>query len=405
MSIDLALNHWILYRRAVVRSYRYRLMPTRAQEETLLSWLSLTRELYNAALQERRDAWRKQGVGVHLNGQLSQLPDVRVNRPEYLTIPIAVLRGALRRLDRAFKNFFRRCKSGETPGYPRFKGPSAFSSISIDDLYRVRRGQPMIVAGGKRVQIEGLGRIKIKQHRPLQGVPKALRIKLDGDGHWYATFACVDVPAELKPATGREVGVDLGLTTFAATSDGEAFANPRPMSACRIGVERAARRVARRERGSNRRRKAVRHLARKKFHEAQVRRQHHIDVANTLVVRYDTIYVEALNVHGLARGMLAKSVNDAGWGGFLHWLRVKAESAGREVIEVNPAGTSQTCSECGCEVRKGLSVRVHRCPHCGYVADRDVNAARNILSAGRALRREAVAAGTPRRPEKVAEAA
>ncbi len=119
-----------------------------------------------------------------------------------------------------------------------------------------------------------------------------------------------------------------------------------------------------------------------------MRREHHIAVARALVARYDTIYVEDLNVKGLARGMLAKSVSDAGWGLFLQWLRVKAESAGRVVIAVNPSGTSQTCSACGARVRKDLSVRVHRCP-CGYEEDRDVNAARNILAAGRAARRAA----------------
>ena len=377
----------------MLRSYRYRLKPTRAQARILDRWIMLTRELYNAALQERRDAWEKQRVRRSLFDQMRDLPAVREVRPEFMSIPISVLRGSIRRLDRAFAEFFRRCKTATTPGYPRFKGRGRFDSILIDDLH----GRYPVVAGGKRVNIPLLGKIKFKQHRPLEGTPKAMRLTLRA-GRWYVTFACVDVPARPLPPTDADVGLDLGLTTFAATSDGELIAPPNYRDA-RLHLERAQRRVSRRKRGSGRRRAAVRLLARAHEHAAAVRREHRISVARSLVARYGRIYVEKLNIKGLARGMLAGPVNRAGWGDFLHWLRVKAESAGREVVEVSPAGTSQICSECGGEVRKGLSVRVHRCP-CGYVADRDVNAARNVLRAGLALRGGAAAVSAPRRSVK-----
>ncbi len=378
----------------MTRSYRYRINPSRLQAVVLLRWLSLTRELYNAALQERRDAWRKQGKSISLYDQQQQLPAVRATRPEFNSVPVWVSRGALARVDRAFTAFFRRCKSGGKPGYPRFKGRGHFESILIDDL----EGKSPIVAGGKRVHVPLLGKVKFKQHRPIQGTPKAMRIKLEKDGHWYVTFACADVPEKPLPATGKSAGVDLGLLTFAATSNGEMFENPRPMRAARIAVERAQRRVSRRVKRSRRRRKAVRLLAKKHLHVANVRREHHIAVARTLVEKYDTIYVEALNIKGLASGMLAKSVNDAAWGEFLHWLRVKAESAGRVVVEVNPCGTSQVCSGCGViGEHKSLAVRVHRCPDCGLVLDRDINAAKNILAAGKAAQGEARAVRRPRR--------
>lgn len=352
----------------------------------------MTRELYNAALQERRDAWQKQAVRVSMFDQMRALAGVREVRPDFNALPVVVLRGTVRRLDRAFAGFFRRCKAGGAPGYPRFRGRNRWNSIMIDDL----DGKVPICAGGTRVKIPLLGKVKFKQHRRIEGTPKAMRLKLEGDGHWYVVFACVGVPAKPLASSGLEVGVDLGLTTFAATSHGEMFENPRALASARIGIERAQRRVSRRKRGSHRRHDAVQLLARKHLHVAQVRRQHAIDVAKKLVGNYGIIYVEALNIKGMASGMLAKSVNDAGWRIFLHWLRVKAEEAGREVVEVNPSGTSQVCSECGLEVLKSLTVRVHDCQHCGYVADRDVNAAQNIERLGKSLRGGAAAVMAPR---------
>ncbi len=366
----------------MTRSYRYRLRPTASQAAALVEWLRLTRELYNAALEERRGAWKKQRVAISLYDQQSSLAAVRDARPEFGDVPIVVQRGALRRLDRAFKAFFQRCSIGEQPGYPRFKGRNHWDSILIDDLSRNRH----LIGSNNRVFIPLLGLAKLKQHRPIEGTPKAMRLTLDAGGRWYVTLACADVPAKPLPKTSSEVGVDLGLTTFAATSDGEMFANPRAMKAARIRLERAQRVVTRRCRGSRRREKARVLLAKKHEHVAAVRRESHIAVARALVAKHDVIYVEDLNVKGLARGQLAKAVNDAGWGGFLGWLRTKAEEAGREVVEVDPSGTSQNCSGCGCEVRKTLAVRVHRCSHCGLVLDRDVNAARNILGLGKSLR-------------------
>lgn len=257
-----------------------------------------------------------------------------------------------------------------------------------------------IISNGKRIHIPLLGKVKFKYHRPIEGKPKAMRLTLDAKGHWYVTFACVDVPEKPLPFSNKKVGIDLGLTHFAATSDGELFENPRPMKEARLSLERACRRVSRRKKGSKRRKKAVKLLAIKHKMVANIRRENHISVAKSLVSRYGKVYVEALNIKGLASGMLAKSVHDAAWGNFLHWLRVKAEEAGREVLEVNPSGTSQICSGCGVEVRKDLSVRIHRCPDCELILDRDVNAARNILRLGMSQQGEASVVNGPRRSAK-----
>jgi putative transposase len=189
------------------------------------------------------------------------------------------------------------------------------------------------------------------------------------------------VPVRPLPPTGRTVGVDVGITTFAATSDGALILGPRANRAASATVRRAARKVARRRRGSNRRRNAVALLARAGEREANVRRDHAHKTARSLIERYDTICVEKLSVRGLARGMLARDCSDQGWAGFIGLLSEKAEEAARELVQVDPSYTSQDCSACGRRVPKALSVRVHACV-CGLVLDRDVNAARNILARG-----------------------
>jgi putative transposase len=368
------------------RVYRYRLYPTRSQDTALRETLYRLRELYNAALQERRDAYRCRGVALSAYEQMAELKAVKEVRPEYGGIYSQVLQDVINRLDMAFKAFFRRAKSGERPGYPRFKGRGQYNTFTFPQAGVKGGGGAKLVAGTKRLRLHGIGNIKIKLHRPIEGRIKQVSVTLDGDGHWYAAFACDDVPTKPLPETGVSLGIDVGLTTFAAMSDGTMADNPRPMRVAKNDVARAQRKVSRRKRGSTRRRKAVRLLAKKHAHVANVRKDFHHKTARALVERADRIYVEDLNIKGLAGGMLAKSVHDAGWGQFISILASKAECAGREFLKVDPRGTSQVCSECGAEVRKDLSVRVHDCPHCGYVADRDVNAARNVLGRGLRLR-------------------
>lgn len=366
------------------RVYRYRLYPTRAQDDAMRWTLDRLRELYNAALQERRDAYRKLGASLSAYAQMSELKGVREARPEYTEIHTHLLQDTITRLDRAFRAFFRRVKAGEKPGYPRFKGQGRYNTFTFKDA-KNNKGVRLL-AGGKRVRLSGIGNVKVKLHRTIGGTVKQVSVTLDSDGHWYIAFSCDEVHARPLPATGIAIGVDVGLTTFVAMSDGTMVGNPRPMAAASAEIARAQRTVSRRNRGSSRRRKAVRLLAKKHVRIANVRQDFHHKTALDLVRRADLIFVEDLNVKGLARGMLARSVHDAGWSQFTSILANKAESAGRELVKVDPRGTSQECSECGCEVRKDLSVRIHDCPHCGYIADRDVNAARNILGRGLRLR-------------------
>lgn len=339
--------------------------------------LERLRELYNAALEERRDAYRRQGISLSNYSQQLELREVRAVRKEYGGIHVHLLQDAITRLDRAYRAFFRRLKSGGKPGFPRFRGRGRYTSFTFKDV-KSRNGV-RLCAGGKRLDLTGIGKIKLKMHRPTEGRLKQVSITLGSDGHWYACMCCDDVPVKPLPATGQSVGIDVGISAFAVLSTGERIANPRYFERSQSALSRAQRIVSRRRnRRSNRRRKAVALLAKNHDRLRKKRRDFHHKLALGLIRRFDMIAIENLNIEGLAGGMLAKQVHDIAWAQFISILASKAECAGRELIKVDPRGTSQTCSECGAEVRKDLSVRVHDCPQCGYVADRDHNAARNV---------------------------
>lgn len=356
------------------RAFKYRARLSHGVAHSASRQLHLLRDLYNAALEERREHWER-GHRVTFYTQQAQIPAIRRALPEYATVDAQVLGYCLKKLDLAFAAFFRRCREGGAPGYPRFKGRSRFNSMT----YR----QSGWKLDGRYLTLRGVGRVKLHLSRPIEGRVKTVTLKRDSVGDWWVTFACDDVPVRTLPTTGRSVGVDLGLASFLATSDGETVENPRHLRTAEAQLKRAQRRVSRRKRGGSRRRRAVRVLARKHRRVADARRDFHFKTALDLVRRYDTIAVEDLNVRALSRSNLAKSVNDAGWGQFLHALQTKAESAGRDVVVVDCRGTSQVCSGCGATVPKSLSVRTHDCA-CGLALDRDVNAARNILArAGR----------------------
>ncbi len=367
----------------MLRVFRYRLYPTRAQEATMRGTLEMLRELYNASLQERIAAYRA-GVKISCYSQQAELRAVRAVRPEFAAVHVHLLQDAITRLDRAYRAFFRRVKACEKAGFPRFKGPGRYRTFTFKDAGK-RNGVALGV-GGKRVKLTGIGSIKVKLHRPTEGRIKTAAITLAGDGHWYIAFACDDVPAKPLAKTGQSVGIDVGITTFAALSNGEMLANPRFSETAQREIAISQRRVSRRKRGSHRRRKAVGLLAKRydKIRRTRLDFQH--KVALDLVQRFDSIAVEKLNIAGLARSHLSKQILDASWSQFTTILKAKAESAGREFFEVDPRGTSQRCSSCDAVVRKDLSVRVHDCPHCGLIEDRDVNAANNIKRLGQSRR-------------------
>jgi putative transposase len=355
------------------RTFRYKARLSPSAERNAVWMIDRLRELYNAGLQERRDAWQMCRETVGFYAQSAQLKDVRRIRPEYAGIDFLVCEDALRRLQRAFDGFFRRVKAGKTPGYPRFRGRARYNSVTFR-----KHGWKL---DGRYLTLRGIGRLKLFLSRPIEGKVKTVTLKRDRCGDWFVTFSCDDVAAHPLPDTDSAVGVDVGLASFLTTSDGDHVENPRHLRVAEAELKRAQRKVSKKKRGGSNRRRAVTVLARRHRKVRRARRDFHFKTALALVRAHDLIAAEDLSVSGLARTRMAKSVHDAGWDQFLAILAAKAEEAGREFVSVDPRGTSQVCSDCGAEpeTHKRLWHRVHECG-CGLTLDRDVNAARNILA-------------------------
>jgi putative transposase len=361
----------------VRKTFKYKLQPTAEQEGTMEFVLRRCRELYNAGLEERRKAWRMCRVTITAAGQSAQLPAIKQERPEYQDIHSQVLQDVLARLDRAFQAFFRRVRHGKTSGHPRFKSSNRYDSFTYKQF-----GNGATLDNGFLV-LSKIGRIAMRWSRPLEGTPKTVTIRREADG-WYVTFSCADVPIQPLPLTGQDTGIDLGLESFATLADGSQIANPRIFRVAELNLKRAQRRVSRRVKGSKRRRKAVTLLAKAHAKVRRARQDFHHKTALALVRQYDTIHHEDLQPANMVKNHhLAKSISDAGWSAFLGILSFKAVEAGKTVVAVPAAFTSQACSGCGVVVHKGLSVHWHLCPECGTSLHRDHNAARNILRLGR----------------------
>jgi len=364
-----------------MKTYKYRLYPTKSQAEKLASTLECCRVLYNCALDQRKIAYRQFGVSVRRLEQQAELLDIKECFPEYKGIYSQILQEVILRVDKAFQNFFRRLKNNEKPGYPRYKGKGWYSSFTYPQSgFRLSDNSK----GNQRLKLSKIGNIKVKLHRAVKGQIKTCTIKREVD-KWYVCFACEAEPESL-PKTGKAVGIDVGLEKFATLSDGTMVENPRYLRKSEAKLKREQRRLSRKKKGSNSRKKQKVKLA--KIHR-KIKNQRNDFLhkeGRKLIETYDTIVFEDLKIKNMIKNhRLAKSISDASWSRFIEYTSYKAESAGRKVIFVNPRNTSQDCSGCDKPVPKGLSVRVHKCPHCGLVLDRDVNAAINILRRGTRL--------------------
>lgn len=340
----------------LIRTYRFKLKPTKAQHNALRAALEYSRQLYNAALQERIDCYRKTGKSRSFMDQCKALTVLRAEGSIYSVI---MERGPLHSLDKAYKSFF------ERGGFPRFKGKEWFKSI----VWPERGGWKI---SGNRLIAIGIGAVRIQSGRKIDGIMKSCRIKREGKS-WYLSVAC-EVEYDAMPANDNVIGIDLGIKAFAALSDGSIITTPRYSRATQKELRRRQRALARCQKGSKRRAKVRAKV--KDCHKfiCNARRTHHFQTASILVKNYGTIAIENLNVRGLAKGMLARDVHDAGWSAFIKILSDAAERARRKVVKVDPRYTSQTCPECGQVKPKLLSERVHACD-CGFTADRDVAAA------------------------------
>lgn len=372
------------------KAYKFRLSPNKQQEEKLFWTLNRCRELYNAALSERKEAYRMAGKSISYYEQKRDLPEIKEIRPEYNDIYSQVLQDVLLRLKRAFDNFFRRVNEGQTPGYPRFQGRNRYDSFTYP--------QSGIALEEKKITLSKIGTLQFKVHRKVEGTIKTCTIKHEA-GQWYVILSCEMNQPEQLPVSLEDVGIDLGIIHFAALSNGEFLKSPRHYRKAEKKLKKLQEALSRKKRGSHRRAAAVKAVAKAHRKVRNQRRDFAHKATRKLVNRYQVIVLEELQTKNLikrpkpkqdeetghylpngaaVKGGLNKSISDAGWGMFTEMLQVKAASAGRVVAFVNPKYTSQICSKCGVISPKTLEERWHSCA-CGCELDRDTNAAKNIL--------------------------
>ncbi len=366
--------------------------------------------LYNGALQERRDAYRHSSrTSVRYGDQSAQLKEIRAFDPERQgRWSFSSQQATLRRLDRAFQAFFRRVKTGGAPGYPRFKGVGHFDTVAFPRDGDGCRWDSTPHDTQTRVRLQGVGHIRVHQHRSVRGRVKTVSVKREGR-RWYVILACDEVPAEPLPPTGSRVGIDLGTVHFLTDSSGRHVENPGFLQVSAGELAAAQQHLAAFPKRTRRRTKKHRAAARKvaKLH-AKIRRRrldYHHKQALALVRKHDVIGHERLNTAGmtktpaprpdpdpdgafLANGAAAKaglnrSILDAGWGQFLRILADKAESAGRRVIPVDARNTSRTCPPsiggCGHVAKENRVTQAKfTCVNCGLVAHADHVGALNV---------------------------
>ncbi|MFL5661975.1 MAG: RNA-guided endonuclease InsQ/TnpB family protein, partial [Ktedonobacteraceae bacterium] len=333
---------------------QYRIYPTKKQETLLNETLNECRWLYNHLLEMRKKAYEQEGTSLSCYGQQATYPMLKQERPSLNSVHSQVLQNVAVRIDLAFKAFFRRCKAGETPGFPRFRGKDRYDSFTYPQF-----GFKIDKQG--KLALSGIGHIKIVLHRPMRGKIKTLTIQRRSTGKWYASFS-VECEPERLPDNPQQVGVDVGLTTFATLSNGDEIANPRFFRKEEKALAKVQRKHSKLAKGTPERRKHRKAVAR--VHERITFRRDTFthQESHKIVHQFGVICVEDLHVNRMTHNhCLAKSIADASWSAFFAQLSCKAEEAGRTVVKVNPAYTSQTCSQCGHRHKMPLSERVFDC--------------------------------------------
>ncbi|ASU84375.1 transposase [Nocardiopsis gilva YIM 90087] len=390
------------------RAYKFLLRPTKRQQAVLTQMLRDHCSLYNGALQERRDAYAHASkTKIKYGNQSAQLKDIRAFDPERQgRWSFSSQQATLRRLDEAFQAFFRRVKAGQKPGYPRFKGAGHFDTVVFPKDGDGCRWDSTPNDPVTRVRLQGVGHVRVHQHRSVKGHVKTISVKREG-ARWYVVLACDRVPVEQLEPTGRVAGVDMGVASFLTTSEGEHVDNPRFLTSCAEKLAAAQRdldKFPKRVKARNRTRKHRKAQERVSKLYAKVRRQrldHHHKTALDLVRRFDAIAHERLNIAGMtkspapkpdgegghlpngaaAKAGLNRSVLDAGWGVFLEILAYKAGSAGRELIPVDARNTSRTCPREACGHTSADNRKTQekfRCMRCGYTEHADRVGALNV---------------------------
>ncbi len=362
------------------RTFRYRLYPSKVQTKVLEEQLELCRLAHNNLLDYCKQQYNEKGKTPSQFDLNNLLITLKRFRPEFSRIHSQVLQNISKRIKDGYTNFYARRRARLKAGLPRFKKYGRYKSITYPQSgFKVDDG---------RLSLSKIGDIKIQLHREIQGQIKTLTVKRMPSGKWYACFSCI-VETQPREKPFEDIGIDVGLHSYAVLSDGTRIENPRLYRASEKRLAILQRGLSRKERGGRNWVKAKVRVAR--IHEQILNRRTDFlhKASRKIADAYETVYVEDLKIGNMVRNhCLAKSISDAGWGRFIGMIAYKEEESGGRLIHVNPRNTTQMCSRCGEKVEKTLSDRIHECPHCGLKMDRDHNAALNILARGREIRRE-----------------
>lgn len=361
---------------SMLKAYKFRIYPTKSQTTKMEQTLDLCRWTYNKTLEIRKNAWEKEGKSLSKYETNNMLPEWKEDKPELKVVFSQVLQNVHERVDLALQAFFRRVKTGEKPGYPRFRGKGWYDSFTYPQKgFKIDSG---------KLYLSKIGSIKIKLHRPIEGKIKRLTVRRTTIGKWFACFS-VELEDNPKPPwkDGSLVGIDVGLESFATLSNGEKIANPRFFREEEKELAKVQRRLSKAPKGTPERKKALKVVQLVHERIANKRYEFAHQISNQLVKKHGLIAFEDLNIIGMTHNHnLAKSIHDVAWNMLVTLTSYKAASAGSMVVLVDPRNTSKMCSRCGILVEKSLSDRVHKCSQCGLEMDRDWNAAINILRLG-----------------------
>lgn len=362
-------------------AYQFRIYPTQKQEEQINRTFGCTRFVFNYYLAQRIALYKEEGKGTSWMKQSNQLTKLK-QLPEYAwlnEVERSALVNALRNLDAAYKNFFRRVKNGEKPGFPRFKSKH-------DSHQSYRSSSPCIHVEKDAVYLPRIGRVKCRVSRPVEGRIVSATISRVPSGKYYVALGCTEVDIEQYPPTGGVVGLDVGLRSFAVSSDGTEYPNPKHLKKSEKKLARLQRKMARRTKGGSNWEKTRVQVARLHEHIANQRADSTQKLSTELIRNNDIICIEGMNVSKMMEhSVFAKEIADAGWGEFRRQLEYKALWHEKEVVRIDAGFPSnRICSDCGAELDASInpSIKTWTCPYCGSTHERCHNAAKNILTEG-----------------------
>lgn len=374
----------------MIRSYKYRLYPSKAQSALIDDIFNVNRYLYNCALQERKAYYCKYKKTLSYNSQAAQLPAIKKHDSEmFANVYSQTLQQTLKKLDTAYSNFFRRVKNGEEPGFPRFKSAKRFKSILFPQGTLMGAAGAKILSNGNFAFFK-IGEVKTIMHRPFEGRCVQVSLKRDGN-QYYAIVVCeLEQPQAAPNSNTKVIGIDLGLNNFITIDDGTQFHHPKPYKTAKEKLAFVQRKLALKQKGSKSRGKVVATLQKAYRKISNIRNDWQHKAANSLLQHADIICMEKLDIKEMMSAqrssidnVLNSNISDAAWAAFAHKLSYKAESANKKIIFVDPRNTSKTCCQCG-KIKEKLDLkdRIYQCDHCGNAMDRDINAAINIKRRG-----------------------